>query len=94
MDGTNLRVTATLNFYKEGGSDRVSQGGLQGNPELNFDPRPVAIEDVRGREAEFELDTQGFEFVSGKSTKHADFKDPERMEAEYYPEVERYMVEM
>src|SRR6201997_3614979 len=52
------------------------------------DPHEVAIEDARGREAEFTLDRNGFALVKAP-TGVADFYSPEEITGVYYPEVER-----
>lgn len=88
-----MTATATLNFFKEGGIDTLQQG-LVNNPQLEHEPHEVSIQDVRDREDEFKLDTHGFQFVSGMPTNHTDFRDKEKTEAQYYPEVEGYMIEM
>jgi len=54
------------------------------------DPREVRIEDARGREAEFTLDRNGFQFLRAP-TQVTDFYDPEQVKSVYYPEVERIL---
>lgn len=56
------------------------------------DPREVAIDDVRGREAEFTLDRNGFAFVTAP-TEIRDFYAAEDVKQIYYPEVERLLRE-
>ena len=49
------------------------------------DIRKVAIEDVRGKEDEYTLDSTGFQFYR-RPAKHTRFLDEEEIRAEYYPE--------
>lgn len=51
----------------------------------NKDTRKVVIEDARGKEDEYTLDTTGFQF-SRRPSKHTRFQDDEEIKAEYYPE--------
>jgi hypothetical protein len=45
----------------------------------------VQIADIRGREEEFHLDTQGFQYVKKQSVEK-DFDDNEKIKEVYYPE--------
>ncbi|KAF9068388.1 hypothetical protein BDP27DRAFT_822961 [Rhodocollybia butyracea] len=49
------------------------------------DQHIVPIEDVRGKEDSYTLDTAGFQFFQHKST-HTSFSNDEEIEREYYPE--------
>ena len=49
------------------------------------DTRKVVIEDARGKEDKYTLDTTGFHF-SRRPSKHTRFQDDEEIKAEYYPE--------
>ena len=49
------------------------------------DPCKVVIEDARGKEDEYTLDTTGFQF-SRRPSKHTRFQDDGEIKAEYYPE--------
>lgn len=71
---------------------------LQGSPpelndlglllgEKNMETRLMRIFDARGREHEFNLDDNGFQFAKLDS-KVTDFSDKEYVKANYYPEVE------
>ena len=51
---------------------------------------PAIVHDVRGREAEFTLDKDGFEFVR-RPVQEKDFLDDEVIKAGYYPEVEQLL---
>ena len=49
------------------------------------DVRKVVIEDVRGKEDEYTLDTAGFRFYR-RPSQHTRFLDEEEVKAKYYPE--------
>ena len=85
-------VATTLNYYAPLGDPAVPAyryiwGAPAGTPEHNLgdDPRPVVVRDARGREAEFALDVQGFQFVRHASAE-AEFVDEERITGAYYEE--------
>ena len=50
------------------------------------DPREVTIEDARGRESEFTLDSNGFALIKAP-TAVADFYSEDEIKRVYYPEV-------
>jgi hypothetical protein len=49
------------------------------------DPHDVRIEDVRGKEALYKLDSAGFQF-GREAAKHTSFLDNDEIQNEYYPE--------
>ena len=49
------------------------------------DPHVIDIENVRGSEDQYNLDTAGFQFGKHPST-HTRFLDPNEVQAEYYPD--------
>lgn len=53
-----------------------------------MDPHPMRVENGRAPAKSFALDTNGFEFVEHK-TAVADFFDRDKLEAAYFPEVEK-----
>ncbi len=63
-----------------------------GKPEHNLgeDQRPVVVHDARGREGEFSLDKNGFQFVQHASAE-AEFVDEERIKGVYYKEAEELL---
>ncbi|KAK9450690.1 uncharacterized protein V1518DRAFT_150055 [Limtongia smithiae] len=85
-------LEAFLNFYEapEDGSVpyNIVYDVPEGTPLRNYtmDVRKVSIEDARGREDEFSLDKNGFEF---EKRYHAfnDWSNDEAIKAEYYPGV-------
>ncbi|KAI0755227.1 hypothetical protein C8Q80DRAFT_1093485 [Daedaleopsis nitida] len=91
-------VSTTLNYYKprEGDSDEPYRyiyltpppGKLEHN--LGEDQQPVVVHDARGREQDFSLDTNGFQFVKHVSAER-EFVDEERIKSVYYKEVEELL---
>lgn len=87
-------VTATLHYTKRGPERPTRYVGAPppGVPAWTGidDPQEVRIEDVRGREAEFTLDRNGFAFVKAP-TEIRDFYAVEDVRRIYYPEIERLL---
>src|ERR1700712_2207890 len=56
-------VNTTLNFYLDPskGGHTSYQIGVADYYRRKFDPHPVQIQEIRGREAEFDLETHGFQ---------------------------------
>jgi hypothetical protein len=87
-------VTATLHYQVR--TDRKPEYYVEGPPPgvVPFtgidDPRDVLIQDGRGREAEFNIDRNGFQLVKAP-TQVRDFYSREEVKAVYYPEVERLL---
>jgi hypothetical protein len=84
-------LTATLHYLKRTAERpvRYVKEPPSGTPTWNGidDPREVLVEDGRGREQEFTLDTNGFALVRAPSNVR-DFYSREEVQAVYYPEVE------
>ena len=57
---------------------------------IGSDPKPVVVRDARGRESEFSLDQNGFQFAKHVS-QEKDFVDDEKIKAQYYKEVEEIL---
>ena len=55
-----------------------------------IDVRKLLVQDVRGKEGDFTLDKNGFEFINHAS-KEKNFQDEEQIKAQYYPEVEQLL---
>lgn len=67
-----------------------------GEPKRNLvvNPQDVEIEDIRGREADFNLDTDAFAAISGvPDSAERDFADDASIAANYYPEVEKFLLD-
>jgi hypothetical protein len=84
-------LTATLHYLKRTTERpvRYVKEPPPGIPTWNGidDPREILIEDARGREQEFTLDTNDFALVRAPSNA-CDFYSREEVQAVYYPEVE------
>ncbi|THG95318.1 hypothetical protein EW145_g7979 [Phellinidium pouzarii] len=61
----------------------LTQGELQRN--YTLEPFEAEIENVRGKESAFSLDTSGFLYARAEA-KHKSFTSDEEVEREYYPE--------
>lgn len=84
-------VPTTLNWYKplDDSPPRsfVTYGPGEYKTNVGRDPHPAVVHDARGREAEFTLDTHGFQFVRWPSVEK-EFIDEEAIKLKYYAEVE------
>ncbi|KAF9260891.1 hypothetical protein L218DRAFT_906313 [Marasmius fiardii PR-910] len=84
-------VPITLFYFsppKNGDKPRTLQyPAPEGVPQLNYEtiPHPADIENIRGKETEYDLDNAGFLFAKS-ATKHQAFTDDDEIEREYYPE--------
>ena len=85
-------VSTLLNFYTPIGGEEPyqyvftpPQGTAHNN--LGSEARPVVVRDVRGRENEYSLDENGFQYVHWPSA-HAYFANLAEIQTEYYQEVE------
>ncbi|KAJ9620239.1 hypothetical protein H2203_008004 [Taxawa tesnikishii (nom. ined.)] len=66
-----------------------------GQPQRNFGEnlQKVDINDIRGRESQFDLNTHAFAAVQGVESDEKDFTDDEHIKKVYYPEVEKTLLE-
>ncbi|KFA61149.1 hypothetical protein S40285_09968 [Stachybotrys chlorohalonatus IBT 40285] len=95
------QVTASLRFFQPP-ADKAKPFNYvgtppDGEPQRNFlyADVPVDLEDMRGREASFTLDRDAFQVVQGVApSKETDFVDDKSIEANYYPEVERLLLDI
>ncbi|RPD77498.1 hypothetical protein L226DRAFT_544110 [Lentinus tigrinus ALCF2SS1-7] len=91
-------VSTTLNYYTPLGDPSeeayryIYLTPPPGKPEHNLgdDPRPVVVHDARGREHEFSLDKNGFQFMRHASAE-TEFVDEERIKTVYYKEAEELL---
>jgi hypothetical protein len=83
------------NYYldpsKGGHSTYVA--GTAGYFRREFDTHDVKIQDMRGREEQFDLSTHGFQHVRAP-TVGGDFRDADFVEKEVYKETEKLLKEM
>ncbi|KAG8418815.1 hypothetical protein J3459_011998 [Metarhizium acridum] len=94
-------VTAALNFYAPP-ADKAARpfnyvdDPPAGQPQRNYgdDTQDTPIHDVRGRESAFTLDRDAFQVISDVApSSEASFADDASIRANYYPEVERLLLE-
>ncbi|KAF2773292.1 hypothetical protein EJ03DRAFT_125524 [Teratosphaeria nubilosa] len=66
-----------------------------GQQQRNYgeDEHEVTIHDIRGREHDFNINTNGFGVVQGVSSQEKDFTDDESIKNLYYPEVEKVLLD-
>lgn len=67
----------------------------EGEPPRNYGniQREVTIDDIRGREQEFDMNVNGFKTLSGIESVEKDFTDDESIRNNYYPEVEKVLLD-
>ncbi|KAI1791827.1 hypothetical protein LXA43DRAFT_1136456 [Ganoderma leucocontextum] len=85
-------VPTTMNYFKALDDEPPRFSARSNITNVGSDPQPAVVHDVRGREAEFSLDKNGFQFVRWPSVEK-DFTDEEVIKEKYYPEVERILKE-
>ncbi|KAK3618060.1 hypothetical protein LTR56_024893 [Elasticomyces elasticus] len=81
-------INTTINCYlqaSQGGGDTVIYPGTAYDKLRKHDGRRVQVHDIRGREAEFDLDTHGFQLVQHQSAEEIS-EDELKMEAGVYAE--------
>jgi len=92
-------VTATINYFlpPSDGSQpwtKADRDLVTGKQEINWsrDPHEQQIENVRGQEQNYTLDTAGFSYHVGPSALSADdFNSDEIIRERYYPESSDYL---
>ncbi|KAG8528258.1 uncharacterized protein KY384_007175 [Bacidia gigantensis] len=93
-------VTSTLNFYQPPADGSRPYNYVEAPPEGQL-PRnysdtfvDVTINDVRGRETDFHIDVNAFAALKDvpESAEH-DFQDDASIQAKYYPEVEKLLLD-
>ncbi|KAI0385270.1 hypothetical protein F5Y04DRAFT_182478 [Hypomontagnella monticulosa] len=97
-------VTAKLNFSTPPPAGVVAFNYTStpppGEPQRNIDtvPQDATITDIRGHESEYTLDRDAFQIISGvapskEEVSGSDFRDDASITANYYPEVEKLLLE-
>lgn len=93
-------ATANINFAFPPGPGQSAinyvedppAGELKRNVVVN--PQEVQIQDIRGREAEFNLDTDAFKAITDvPESSEKDFVDDASIQEKYYPEVEKFLLD-
>ncbi|SPO06037.1 related to 7alpha-cephem-methoxylase P8 chain [Cephalotrichum gorgonifer] len=86
-------IHTELNYFKDNEDGSPPHPTYIQRPETFERPaetHPAVIHDVRGREADYTLDGNGFEFIR-YPTSEKDFLDDDHIKAVYYPDVERLL---
>ncbi|KAK5800864.1 hypothetical protein VI817_003076 [Penicillium citrinum] len=86
-------VQTTLNFFKENEDGSPPAPAYVNQPqtyERGYVSLPVTITDVSGRELDYTLDAQGFQFYYHESIEKG-FLDDEKIKRDYYPETEQLL---
>ena len=85
-------VQTELNYYLDPskGGHTSYQIGVSDYYRRKFDPHPVQIEDIRGREDQFDLETHGFQHHKHTSVEK-DFNSDDQIRTVVYPEVEQIL---
>ena len=86
-------VRTQLNYYKDPGDGSEPAPTYIGKPETYerpAEPLDVTVYDIRGEEAEFTVERQGFQLYNHTSAEKF-FVDDEKIKREYYPETEQLL---
>lgn len=86
-------VHTQLHYHKDPEDDAAPHATYIDKPETFERPTEIhsaTIHDVRGREGDYALDGDGFEFIT-REAQEKDFLDDEKIKAGYYPEVEQLL---
>jgi hypothetical protein len=86
-------VDTVLNYYKPNEDGSPPHPTYVDRPETYERPvevHPTTVRDVRGRESEFTLDGNGFQFYRNTANEK-DFLDDEKIKSGYYAEVEKLL---
>lgn len=93
LSSSPRNIQTQFNYYKDPEDGSPPQPTYTDRPETYERPteaHEATVHDVRGREAEYTLDQDGFEFVR-RPANEKDFFDDETIQAGYYPEVEQLL---
>lgn len=86
-------VHTTLNYHKPNEDGSPPHPTYIDRPETfdrPFESFPVVVKDVRGRESEYSLDSNGFQIYNHPSVEK-DFVDDEQIRNQYYKETEQLL---
>ncbi|TKA82557.1 hypothetical protein B0A55_01200 [Friedmanniomyces simplex] len=90
---------ATLTFYAPPADGSAPWNYVEtppeGSPQRNYgeSPHEVSIHDIRGRERDFDINTNGFGVIQGVRSEEKDFTDDAHIQQVYYPEVEKTLLD-
>ena len=86
-------ITSTFNYYLPNADGSPPHPSYVSKPETYFRPadaRVLPVHDIRGQEAAFSLDGQGFQIVRHEA-KEKTFVNDQEIESGYYAEVEELL---
>jgi len=92
-------VRTKLNFFREPEDGTKPYNYVEkqpeGTPQRNFGETVVEVEmnDIRGREGDFNLDKDAFQAIQNIPSQEKDWADDEHIKQVYYPEVERLLLD-
>jgi len=92
-------VDSTLTFYAPPSDGAAPFNYVEqppaGQPQRNYGEyiHEVTINDVRGRESDFDINSNGFGVIQGVSSEEKEFNDDEHIKSVYYPEVEKLLLD-
>ena len=81
-------VETTVNYFPTEGGTTTYTPGSGAFYKRKFTPKTVRVQDIRGSEADFSLDKQGFQLVPHHSEQE-DFSDDARIQEFYFAETEK-----
>ncbi len=88
-------MKATILYHRSGKDGKTATRSqyqlLEGD---HLDNRLATIHDVRGSEADYTLENNGFEYVKFKEPTDIDFSDNDQIKKEHYPVMEEYLKKM
>lgn len=91
-------VTVDLNFYHPPSDNTAPYNNVDPSPgqeprNYTSQPHQATIHDIRGRESEYSLDKDAFQVLLGvPDSVEAEFVDDDSIKANYYPEVEKLLL--
>ena len=86
-------VYTTLNYFKDSEDGSPPHPTYIDKPETYarpFETHPVTVHDITGHEAEYTLDTSGFQVHNHFATEK-DFLEDDQIKSSYYPETEQLL---
>lgn len=92
-------VTTSLSFFKAPADGSTPfyyvETPPQGQPKFNYSEEfhRVQMNDIRGRESDFNLEIDAFQAISNVASAEQDFTEDEHIKQTYYPEVEKLLLE-
>lgn len=85
-------VVTTLNYYADPGDGSPPVPVIVGDRTVTNErptvPQRVAVRDITGEESTYTLHSHGFQLVRHE-TRFTDFRNPEALQSDYFPEVEQ-----